>query len=183
MLDEIKRRVMGSIARALVTSLTEGEIQTAKVSVLADEELEDVERVQNYGFSSRPEDGAQGLILFAGGNREHGLLISADFPLARFKVEKGEVAVYSKFNSRVYLKKDGSLELASENLNLSEEGFSAVADKVSFENAAGDELIDLIVKALKDIAGATYINAGGAPTPLVFVALAALTAKIEAFKK
>lgn len=188
MLEALKTRVMSMIARAVVKSLDDSKAtQKAAIGVLSGEELEDVERVQNYGFTSFPDDGAQGLALFLGGNRSYGIVIAADHPGARKKIEKGEVALYSKFGQYVYLKADGSLELSSKDgntlLKMGANGTAEItATKIKIKNAS-DDLTSLLVDLLTAL-NAVTVNTAVGPMPFVNLAdFAALKTKIMAFKE
>jgi phage gp45-like len=57
-------------------------------------------------------DGAEAVVLFVGGRREHGLVVAVDDRRYRLKgLEKGEVALYNKAGGKVVLKADGSIEV------------------------------------------------------------------------
>jgi len=56
---------------------TDAAKNTAKVQgeFLKDEIISDIEKMEDYGFSSYPEEGAQIVAIFVDGNREQGLSI------------------------------------------------------------------------------------------------------------
>jgi phage baseplate assembly protein V len=60
-----------------------------------------VERLQDYGFSSRPLKGAEGLGIFLGGNRDQGVLIAVGDRRFRIALEEGEAAVYATDGSTI----------------------------------------------------------------------------------
>jgi len=98
------------IAKALLESLDDStDLQTAKVT-LNGEAHEGVERVQPYGTTGRPPQGAQALLLFIGGNRDNPLVAALDDGRYRVKVENGEFAIYSMFGNKIVMKADGSIE-------------------------------------------------------------------------
>ncbi len=168
MMNRLKNLIMNSIARCTVSDIVDGSIQSARVQGLEDESLEAVERLQNYGLNSWPSDGAQGLMLSVGGSRDHAIIVSADFPLARFPVEKSEVALYSENENHVHLKADGSIEIKS--------------SKLSLKNGSED-LVALMVDLLAALEAATISTAIG-PQPFINLAdFTALKLKIMAFQE
>lgn len=93
------------IGRAIITVVkdTTG-MQTVQVDLGHDEKIDGVERVQNFGFSSHPKKGAQAVVVFIGGNRDHPIVIAADDRAYRPSLSQGEAAVYNAFNALVKLK-------------------------------------------------------------------------------
>jgi len=115
MLAPLKRRVLNMIARAVVAAIDDGKkIQQLKMTVLADEELNKIERVQNYGFTSHPKKGAEAVVIFVGGNRDHGLVIACDDQRYRLTgLAEGEVALYDDLGSKIVLKRGGNIEVTA----------------------------------------------------------------------
>ena len=73
MTEGLRGRVQLMIGRAILSAISDaGKIQTAQAQLLADEVQDDVERIQEYGFASVPLPGAEGVVVFVGGNRDHG---------------------------------------------------------------------------------------------------------------
>lgn len=107
----LKRRVMLMIGRAIITVVkdTTG-MQTVQVDLGHDEKIDSVECVQNFGFSSHPKSGAQAVVVFIGGNRDHPLVIAADDRNFRPSLSSGESAMYNAFNAIVKLK-NGVIEI------------------------------------------------------------------------
>lgn len=94
-LDPLLRRVMQVASRALIKSTdTAGAIQKGQISVLADETLDGVDQVQEYGFASRPLPGAQAVLLSIAGSRDHPVIIATDDGRYRVKLENGEACLY-----------------------------------------------------------------------------------------
>ncbi len=82
-------------SRAVIKSTeTSGAIQKAQISVLADETLDGVDQVQEYGFASRPKAGAQAVLLSIAGSRDHPVIIATDDGRYRVKLENGEACLY-----------------------------------------------------------------------------------------
>lgn len=116
-LRPIKNAIANMLARAVV-KLTDDtkKCQTAQVELGADgdgnpEIRADVERPQNYGFTSRPLDGAEAFVAFLGGKRDHGVVIAVEDRRYRVKsLEKGEVAIYTDQGDKIVLKRGGTIE-------------------------------------------------------------------------
>lgn len=105
-------RIQAMVGKAILAAVQDsGNIQVVKVSGLADETQDGVERVQNYGVTSVPPEGGEVVLVFVGGNREHPVAIAADHGKSRPKgLKPGEVCLYSKHGQAVYLTEDGAVE-------------------------------------------------------------------------
>ena len=113
LLAPLKNRVLNMVARGVVARVDDAKkMQELEIEVLEGESHDEVERFQNYGFTSVPEAGAELAVVFAGGTRDHGLVVAVDDRRYRLKgLEAGEVAVYDKTGSKVVLKSNGDIEL------------------------------------------------------------------------
>lgn len=125
--NRLHTRVMNSIARAVVQRVADGrKMQILQIGVMAGEDIDDAERVQNYGFSSVPLEGAEGVVVFPGGDRAHALVVAVDD--RRYRPtggEPGEVVVYNAGGASIRLKADGSIELraaAGQDISLGDGG-------------------------------------------------------------
>jgi len=113
MIRPLKTGLANLVARAVVNLVDDSKkMQTLQLSVLTEETREGVERAQNYGFTSVPMSGAEAVVLFVGGRREHGLAVAVDDRRYRLTgLQPGEVALYHKDGASVVLKADGSIEV------------------------------------------------------------------------
>ncbi len=109
----LKTRLANMMARAVVSLVDDSKkMQILQLGVLADETRDDVERVQNYGFTSVPLSGAEAVVIFVGGRRDHGLAIAVDDRRYRIKnLESGEVAIYTDEGDSIVLKRGGNIEV------------------------------------------------------------------------
>jgi phage baseplate assembly protein V len=116
MLDTIERMTAGArnkaslmVGRCILKAIGDGKaVQLVQAQLLAEEIHDDVERIQQYGLTSVPKPGAEGVIVFVGGNRDHGLLIAVEDRRYRLKgLEAGEVALYDDLGQKVHLTRAG----------------------------------------------------------------------------
>jgi phage baseplate assembly protein V len=141
LLRPIRTRIANLAARALVRLVNDGaKLQVVQLGVLAGETREGCERFQEYGFTSVPLAGAEAVVIFPGGSRDHGLVVAVDDRRYRKKdLQPGEVALYNNDGLFVLLKSGRAVVTAPE-LRL---GSDAAANYVALAN-----LVDTRVAAL-----------------------------------
>jgi phage baseplate assembly protein V len=107
--EGMRAKVQLMVGRAILSAVSDGgPIQTVQAQLLADEVLDDVEHVQHYGYTSVPLAGAEGVLVFVGGNRDHGLVIATDDRRHRpIGLEPGEVAIYDDQGQEVRITRGG----------------------------------------------------------------------------
>lgn len=101
------------ISRAIVRVVNDvKKIQAVQAVLLADETRDDIERAQNYGFTSVPLDGAQAIVLNVDGRRDHSIAIVVDDRRYRLTgLANGEVAVYDQTGTSIVLKANGDIQI------------------------------------------------------------------------
>jgi len=117
----LRNQVANTVTRAIVQLVDDSrKFQALQVEMLAGEVRENVERVQNYGFTSVPlppdEDGVgpEAVVVSVGGRRDHAVVIACDDRRYRIKgLVGGEVAVYTDQGDKIVLKRDGHMELTA----------------------------------------------------------------------
>jgi phage baseplate assembly protein V len=109
----LRARVMNMIARAVVQRADDSKrLQLLQLGVLDGETRGDLERFQQYGFTSVPLEGAEAVVLFVAGRRDHGLVVAVDDRRFRPKnLQPGEVALYDQNGTLVVCKVNGDLEV------------------------------------------------------------------------
>ena len=97
MLAPLSRRLRLMASRAVLRLISDATVmQIVQVKLLNGEVRDGIERVQNYGFTSVPLPGAEAIFLSLGGDRDHGIVITADDRRYRIKgLQGGEVAIYT----------------------------------------------------------------------------------------
>ena len=115
LLAPLKRRVRLMVSRAIVKAVDDSEgLQQVQVAALADEILDRVERLQQYGFTSVPLPGGSALVVCVGGNRSHPIVVATDD--ARYRpvdLQPGEVAIYTQGGVRINLKTGNLVEIVA----------------------------------------------------------------------
>lgn len=107
-LAPLKRKIVSMVACSLIKAVDDSkDIQLIKLSILKDELVEGVERIQQFGFTSVPPENSEAVVLFVGGNRSHGLVIATEASRYRLKqLPAGAVALYNQNGDYVKLTKD-----------------------------------------------------------------------------
>lgn len=92
----LMRRIDNMVARGVITRTNDADgLQSIQGSITADEVQDDMERVQQYGFSSHAPVGSEFVVLFVGG-RDHPVVIAVDNRDARkVGLEEGDSCIYS----------------------------------------------------------------------------------------
>lgn len=106
-----KRKVNGMLVKAVVELISDGtELQLVKVN-LGSQVQSGVDRIGEYGLTSRPSEGAQAVVLFIEGRRDNPVVVGIDDGRYRVKLDAdGEVALYSRFGNKIVMKADGGIE-------------------------------------------------------------------------
>lgn len=119
------RKLHGLAARCVLRLVDDGlKMQAVQVGLLDDETADNLERFQNYGHTSVPLPGAEGVALFLGADRAHGVIIAMDDRRYRLKgLEGGEVALYSIDDQeapghRIVLKRGGIIEVRGDVIDM-----------------------------------------------------------------
>jgi len=87
-------------------------IQKVQVSGLADETLQDVELMQQFGLTSVPPAGTQVVVLPMGGETTHSIVIATENGSFRVKnLKSGETAIYDESGSTIILKQGRLIEI------------------------------------------------------------------------
>jgi phage gp45-like len=88
-----------------VASLVKADKVQAKV--LDEEVLDNLARVEPYGFSYRPKPDCQAYLLFPSGDRSYGVAIMCGDKRYQMTLEEGEVAIHDDIGHSITLSRDG----------------------------------------------------------------------------
>lgn len=160
LLAPTKARLAMLVARAVVQRVNDAlKMQGLQVTVLAGEVRDEVERFQQYGFTSHPHQGAEAVLLSAGGNRDHGIVVAVDDRRYRLKgLPQGEVALYSDITGQtIILRRGGEIEIRGAEFDFVSTGpVTLKGTTVTVEATSGN----LVLKgATVDVDGTTGITA------------------------
>lgn len=103
---------MRAISRCVVKLVDDSlKMQRVQVTLLAGEALDSVERMQEYGHTSVPHPGAEGLAVAVGGTQNHVVIIKCEDRRYRLTgLADGEVAMYDDLGTKIVLKRGGVIE-------------------------------------------------------------------------
>lgn len=113
LVDPVRRRVRLMVSRAVLQLIDDApRLQEGQVTLLRGEVRSGVERFQEYGFTSVPLPGAEAVVLFVGGSRDHGVIVAADDRRHRpSELAPGEVMIYDDRGKFVHLKANGDVHV------------------------------------------------------------------------
>lgn len=119
-MERVRNLMRNGVARAVLNVVDdEGNMQRVQISLLEDEIIDDVERFQDYGFTSVPEEGAEATVVFVGADRSHPIVVVADDRRVRKKgLKPGEVAVYHKNGDFIHLKNENEIEVKTKTFSV-----------------------------------------------------------------
>lgn len=111
--NELKRKVMMMVANGIIEVVTSSGSpqQKAKLSLFAGELRENFDLFQDYGFTSRPLDGAEAVAVCVGGSRDNGLVIATEDSRYRVALENGEVCIYTDEGDKVHFKRGNIIQV------------------------------------------------------------------------
>ena len=111
------RMIRMTASRGVVKKVNDNKkMQEMQVSILKDELYSDIERFQDYGFTSVPQKDAETLHLSLGGNRDHTVIIKADDRRYRLtNLQNGEVALYTDEGDKIHFQRGKIIEIFSGN--------------------------------------------------------------------
>ncbi len=114
-IDPLKNQVKLMIGRCEISKIDDSKgLQEIQAEGLTRETLDEIQRVQNYGFTSVPMPGATGVRLSINGNSDDSIFIAIDDEEKRKKdLAPGESSLYHHLGHYIHLKNDKSIELNS----------------------------------------------------------------------
>lgn len=89
-------------------------MQEVQIRLLAGELKDGVEHMEPYGFTSHPLPGAEGVVVFPGGDRSHGVVVVVADRIFRLQgLKPGEVALHDDQGMCVHLTREGPVVKAA----------------------------------------------------------------------
>lgn len=135
-LQPLSNRIRNMITKCVIKSVEDDKkIQLLTVSLLARELKSGVERFQNYGFSSHPLPGMEGIAVFPAGDRSQGIIIAVGDRSFRVKDSRpGEVFIYTDEGDTIALKRNHNVEITTTTLTVNaKHGNFICSEDVSFQ--------------------------------------------------
>ena len=107
------RRIGNMVTRGAVSAVkSTTKMQTLQLRLMADEQKDNVEHFEPFGFTSKPLAGAEHVTVFLDGDRSHGItLVVADRRYRLTTLQDGEAALHDAYGNKVHLKADGTLDV------------------------------------------------------------------------
>lgn len=118
LLEPLRRRMATLIGRCILTALDSGPgVQSATITIMADETMRGVEYVEPYGYTSRALPGAEGVVLNVGAQR--GACVALNLGNRQFRLrglQTGEVALYTDEGDKLVFERGNTVHLTTRHL-------------------------------------------------------------------
>ena len=157
MMGQVWARLQLLFAQGVGTLIGADKVQ---VVVLDGETLNNIARVEPYGYSYRPKPGCQNYLLFPSGDRSYGVAIVIGDKRYQMDLVEGEVAIHDDEENWVHIKRGGVIEAKA--------ATKVIADTPLFETTQdakiGGKLIvtgGLIAAGQCQVNGADILTTGG----------------------
>ena len=140
-LERTARRVLLSLARALVTTVNDaGGVQMMQVKLNALETRDNTPRAAEFGFTSNPPIGSDAFVVFLGGDRSNGVVLGTVHQQSRpINLAPGETMVYSQDGKSVYFSNNGIIvEAKGENVVVNDAADYTINCSGKFKVVAGN---------------------------------------------
>lgn len=93
-------------------------MQGLQIRLLAGEFKDNVEHMEPYGYTSAPHPGAEGVAVFPGGDRSHGVVVVVADRRYRLKgLKDGEVALYTDEGDKLHFERGRKLTVVTAKLS------------------------------------------------------------------
>lgn len=134
-LELVHRKMTNIIARGVLKLISQASDGTwlLQGTFMENEVISDFQHPQEYGFASKPNEGAYIVALFNGGNRDHGqAFIVYDPQYVPTDLGSGDSCIFDSSGNRVWLKNSGGIliENGTNTITLNSSGIS-ITDKNS----------------------------------------------------
>lgn len=104
MIEQIWNRVKNLFGTGVATRVETGIVQMKLATGITNDRIK---RVHNYGFMSRPLEGAKGYTLFIGGDTSRGIAVCVEDERYQIELQPGEVALIDDKGNLVHMTKNG----------------------------------------------------------------------------
>lgn len=109
---KLRSKITGIVKRGVFSSFQQGGFMRAQSNTYKDETRDDVEVFEQFGFTSQPPNGSEGLLFGVGGDSSHPVAINIGNRGNRVQqLQTGETCVYSAHGSTITLLTNGEIVL------------------------------------------------------------------------
>ena len=157
LIRQVKNKLALLVGRAVLLAVNDSgqKTQRLKLALLADEVCTDVERFEEYGFSTYPLEGAEAVAAFLNGNRDHGIVLCVHDRRHRPQdMEEGEVRMYHNSGSYLRFRDDKKIELVGKDITVTAEGDATI-------NVSGDATVTVGGDLSAEVSGDASLEASG----------------------
>lgn len=156
-IDKLINRILMLVATAIIERVDDSQkIQKNQVSVFSDDVRSNIDRFQQYGFSSVPVPGCQAILICPGGSKDRSIVIATDDERYRpTGLNQGEAIMFNHLgdyakmdkNGRFYINVsdkvyiDGDLEVTGDirdNIGSNSDNLAAMRSKFNAHTHPGD---------------------------------------------
>ncbi|MDR1656124.1 MAG: phage baseplate assembly protein V [Deltaproteobacteria bacterium] len=106
---KLKNKIELLVGRCVLKAAKASGLLTMQIDALEGEIIDGAERIENYGLAGHPPGGSEGVMVSAGGARDHVLIVAMEDRGVRPDLSDGEVKLYSKFEQMIHLDKEGNI--------------------------------------------------------------------------
>lgn len=145
-----KMRLM--VARGVFNFLKNSGLQVMQINLLEGETRDDVERVQNFGFSGHPPAGAVLVAVAVGGSRDHMMVVACEHPAYSPPLKSGESAMYAQFGQLFKMDEQGNVTLICRDFKVESSGDIDIQAAGNMGQRAGGRL-DMAAQGGSNIQG------------------------------
>jgi phage gp45-like len=120
LITDLKRKILMALGIGILRIIDDTKkIQKVQISLMENETHNDVDRYQDYGFSSVPVSGCQALLVSLGGSRDNSIVIATEDTRYRpINLNAGEVVIYNNFGDKIHFKQNRIIEITAPNVKI-----------------------------------------------------------------
>lgn len=120
LINELKRKILLAVGIGILRIIDDTKkIQKCQISLMDNETHSNVDRYQEYGFSSVPLPGAQAVAVSIAGSRDNSIIIATEDGRYRpLNLNPGEVTIYNQFGDKIVIKQNRTIEITAPNIKL-----------------------------------------------------------------
>lgn len=117
-INELKRKILLAVGIGILRIIDDTKkIQKCQISLMDNETHSNVDRYQEYGFSSVPLPGAQAVAVSIAGSRDNSIIIATEDGRHRpLNLNAGEVTIYNHLGDKIVIKQNRTIEITAPNV-------------------------------------------------------------------